>query len=542
MKLTALLRPAPLILALMAIFTILTFRHFGISNDEHVQHVYGQLLVKFYASGFDDHEAFSFKNLYLYGGLFDLIAAFLEKHIDLWVWDLRHLLSAGFGMLGLVAVYRMGEMLGGERMGWVAMLLLAITGAWSGAMFTHTKDIPFAACMAWALYYTMQLSRELPSVPTSLSIRLGLALGCAFGLRIGAVFGVLYLLIILCIASCLHARHPASVPGLIGRSMIGLIPAAIVCLILTAILWPWSVMGIDNWWKAIQAFSDFNFDMKTIVNGHFISIGEVPSSYLLQYLWLRLPELFMLGLVFATGISLIALARPADDLRDVWIKRLPAIALLLAIAIPVLYVLISRPVLYNGIRHFSFLLPPLAVAAGSGIVLMWTSLQTHPLWQKAYAGVCSLLALLCLTILISLHPYQYTYYNRMAGIEFSKATRHWESDYWSATLPEASRLLKAKFDHKAAKTSIPTVAVCAEELQAAAYLEPEFNVTQDWIAADFFIATTNMQCDQVLLGNTIATVERRGAVLAVIKDRRALTGESRKPRNIMNNSDQSFDR
>ena len=63
----------PLLLLLSAL-VMLTFRDYGISNDEEVQNVYGRLLLSFYTSGFTDWSAFHYKNLFLYGGLFDLVA------------------------------------------------------------------------------------------------------------------------------------------------------------------------------------------------------------------------------------------------------------------------------------------------------------------------------------------------------------------------------------------------------------------------------------------------------------------------------------
>src|SRR5574338_96167 len=158
-------RLAYLVFALLALYVALAWDQHGISNDEEVQHVYGRLLVDFYASGLKDHAAFAYKNLYLYGGFFDLIAAGLERAIPISVWDLRHLLSAGFGLLGLAAVWQLGRELGGEawkeRAGLAALVLLALTGAWSGGMFTHTKDVPFATCMTWALYFTTRLLPRL---------------------------------------------------------------------------------------------------------------------------------------------------------------------------------------------------------------------------------------------------------------------------------------------------------------------------------------------------------------------------------------------
>ncbi len=86
------------LLLLIALLIALSFKQYGASNDELVQHTYGQLLVKFYASAGQDLSAFSYKNLYLYGGFFDLLAAGLEPDSPWLVWDLRQLLAALFGL------------------------------------------------------------------------------------------------------------------------------------------------------------------------------------------------------------------------------------------------------------------------------------------------------------------------------------------------------------------------------------------------------------------------------------------------------------
>ncbi len=45
-----------------------------LSNDEEVQHRYGELIVNYYASGFRDTALFNYVNLYLYGKIFDILA------------------------------------------------------------------------------------------------------------------------------------------------------------------------------------------------------------------------------------------------------------------------------------------------------------------------------------------------------------------------------------------------------------------------------------------------------------------------------------
>src|SRR6201999_3624442 len=71
----------------MLVLVVFTFDQYGISNDEEVQNIYGRLLVDFYTSSFSDQAAFEYKNLYLYGGLFDLVAALLERVVPLDVWN-----------------------------------------------------------------------------------------------------------------------------------------------------------------------------------------------------------------------------------------------------------------------------------------------------------------------------------------------------------------------------------------------------------------------------------------------------------------------
>jgi hypothetical protein len=510
------------IFAVLIIFTLLTFQHYGISNDEEVQHVYGRLLLDFYQSGFQDQSAFHYKNLYLYGGLFDVIAALLEKANVLWLWDMRHLLSAVFGLLGLLGVYKIALTLGSERTGLIALIVLALTAAWTGAMFTHTKDIPFATCMTWALYYTILVCRAAPAIPLALSIKLGLAVGCALGMRIGGGFAVVYLVLSLMLASLVMAKGVSQRLQYLLKSSWYLLPAAGIAFVIMAIFWPWGVMSPSHPAEAIKAFSNFSFNMLTIDDGLVTPIGDVPRSYLLHYLLVRLPELFLLGLLSLSVLVVLNLNQSKQYIATEVSRMI--IPLLVAVLFPLVFVLVDKPALYNGVRHFTFVIPPLAVLAAIGIDQTLAKLQLSTTKHMAYLVLCLGLALMTLQTLTKLHPYEYIFYNHLAG-DTAKAEKQWESDYWSSSLREASKALVA--------LPLPTqqtpylVAVCAENVQGSAYLDQRFEVTKDWVAADFYMSSTNMNCDQVLQGDVIAKVERLDTVLAVVKDRRHLVGEAR---------------
>ena len=520
--------------AFLVIFVLATFKQYGISNDEQVQHVYGQLLLKFYSSGFVDQSAFVYKNLYLYGGFFDLVAASLEKMLPLCVWDIRHLLSAIFGVVGILGAYKITRELANERAAFLTALLLTLTGAWSGAMFTHTKDVSFGACMIWALYYTLLISKELPRTPLRLSLKLGIAIGFALGLRIGGAFAVIYLLLLVFIAGLLKTKKLGERVNFWWKSALGLVPAGMIAFVIMAICWPWAVMGSDHILIAAKSFSHFAFNMNTIANGQWVSIGDISRFYLFQYLAVRLPEIFLLGLLAAIVMVLAKLTNIQTTYRAYFSHKLPEISLAIAVLFPIIFVLYDRPALYNGVRHFTFIIPPLAVLAGIGLSKAWQVLSAHKKLQLAFTSVCVLLVLNTAYLLFALRPYEYVYYNHFAAKNFAEAQHKWEADYWSSSLIDAGKMLN---DYLSAEQKDATnehqgpyyVAVCAEAFQGQAYLDKRFQVTEDWVLADFFMSSTNMNCDQVLKGKMVGTVERLGAKLAVVKDRRELQGEDRRP-------------
>ena len=49
----------------------------------------------------------------------------------------------------------------------------------------------------------------------------------------------------------------------------------------------------------------------------------------------------------------------------------------LAALFPVVYVLITHPVIYNGFRHFLFVLPPMAVLAAIGFDRLWAAVADN---------------------------------------------------------------------------------------------------------------------------------------------------------------------
>jgi hypothetical protein len=512
------------LVAALLLFVAATFDQHGISNDEPVQHIYGRLLLDYYRSGLQDQRAFHYINLYLYGGLFDIIAAGLEPLTAMSIWDLRHLLTAFIGISAIVAVALLGRRLATPRAGFLAAMLLTLTGAWSGAMFTHTKDIPFGAAMIWSVYFTTLLLGQLPRIGWGTVLGAGLSIGAALGLRVGGLFAYLYLGASVLGVLLLQSSSPRDCIRRLLASSPRLLVVIGVALLVTALSWPWAFMGWRNLFDAATKFSHFSFDMLTLLDGQLIKIGEVPATYLSRYLLIRLPELLLLGLLLSVCGAAVALLRRRVQ-PETLIRLLP---LLLAACFPIFYSLATAPALYNGVRHFSFVLPPLALVSALGLEYMLSALRP---WRSLLGLAAAVLLLVGgdnLLSLLRLHPYEYVAYNHLVG-GTAGAYERYEGDYWNDSLREATLLLNHLLKDELGNTSAGfTVAVCAEPVQATVYLDPRFRVVRDWPSADFFISAVQTRCDRAMAGTIIGDVSRDGVPLIVIKDRRELVGHERR--------------
>ena len=158
-----------------------------------MQHHYGELIIAYYTSGFRDQSLFSFQNLYLYGGLFDVIAVVLNHVVLIDPYDLRHILCALIGIAGIGATAATARLIAGPRAGLIAAISLTSCGAWYGSMFNHTKDIPFAAAMMAATLFLIRIARRLPSPRVGDIAIFGLLAGAALGERVFGLLLVIYL-------------------------------------------------------------------------------------------------------------------------------------------------------------------------------------------------------------------------------------------------------------------------------------------------------------------------------------------------------------
>src|SRR5579862_2501429 len=247
-------------LAMLLVLVALTFTEYAVSNDEGVQQHYGELIVAYYKSGFTDQSVFGFQNLYLYGGLFDTIAALLERLLPFDVYDIRHVLSALTGIGGVAAAWATARMISGPRAGLIAALALATCGVWYGAMFNHTKDIPFAAAMMGATFFLLRAARDLPAPRRLDLLGFALMLGCALALRVIGLLMIGYVGLVIVLESWSGAKgERRAFLSMVWRSLVHFAPAFALAYVIMIAFWPWTALDFFNPLRAVVAFTQFQY-------------------------------------------------------------------------------------------------------------------------------------------------------------------------------------------------------------------------------------------------------------------------------------------
>lgn len=497
----------------LAAFILLTFADFGITYDEPRDHEYGRLIWRFYLSGFQDRGLLAYHDLKIYGGLFEMIAWPLCALSPLGDYATRHLLNALTGAIGIVGCFKLGLALGGVSGAFWSALLLAATPQYLGHMFNNPKDIPYAAGYAWTLYYILLAYRERTGASAKTLFKLGIALGLTAGIRAGglllaAIFALSQTIAIM--SKDRFGGRPA-----MARLLIQIGSVLLVAWPVMAFFWPYALLNpLSGPYEALVSFSRFPWQGNILFGGRLYPASGLPADYIPRLLSLQLPEITLLAL--AGGIWMAAKGPPGRGSSRRW--RGEYLVLAAAVAGPILYVIWMKSVLYNGMRHFLFVIPPISCMAGIGLarVLEYASGKGRFVRSAIFAALGSGL-LWHAAVVAHLHPHEIAYFNAFAG-GVRGAFNVYELDYWGNSYKELVERFKERYEReKGASPEECSIYVTGPYDSAGKYL-PEYcrMVSGPW-SADFafFLVNTSPPTGTAPV---YAMVQRFGVPLAYAID------------------------
>jgi hypothetical protein len=507
------------VLAAIGLVASLTFRDYGLGWDDYTHAEYADLLLRMYGSGFKDTAALSFANLYMYGGGFDMTAALLHKIIPLELFETRRLLGAVVGLIGLAVTWRLGRRVGGPLAGLATLLLLALCPTYYGHMFMNPKDAPFAVSMVILMLGLVRLAQEYPQPSPRTVLIVGLGAGLSIGSRILGGLALIYAVVGFAplLLDELRSHGLRESVRRLAHVVYVLLPGMILGYLTMGLIWPWSIMEPGNPFRALTYFSHFfEKPWKEMFDGALVSVPDMPWSYLPTLFALQLPEV-LLGLCVA-AVAGVFMSLPRTDVPTR--RKTVFLMLTLAATLPLVVAMVKRPALYNGIRHFIFVIPPMAVLAGAAFAwgMDWLK-HNHRRWQPAALAIFTFGLLLPLGEMIRLHPYQYTHFNQVAGTVRS-ATDLYMLDYWGLALKQASDGLREELVERQEfppRNRKWKVAVCGPQRPAQVALGPDFTIGWDSNAADFAMTLGEFYC-KGLTAPVMVEIRRDDVVFARVYD------------------------
>jgi hypothetical protein len=498
--------------ALLAVGVLWVVRDYGVTWDEPDHNDYGRMVARFYASGGRDLPDDPY--LHLYGAAFDAPASVLGSVSPLGLWPTRHLLNAAVGWLGILGAWACARAMAGEGAAFWAAALLALTPCWWGHMFNNPKDIPFAAGYVWSLALLLRFLAAWPRVTLRFAAALGVIMGLTMGVRVGGVLLLGYL--------ALAVLWPASGPDDPGIRRAGG-PAAGAALLAWGVMllcWPYALLRPVSW--PVEALTKFMhyapLKFAVIFRGESFPATDLPWSYLPRHLLVMCPEPLLLLLAggLAAGVVRLALGeRPSREAAGRWGF------VIMAALLPVGLVIAGRSVVYNGLRHLLFVVPPLAVLGGAALAAFATWLTRRPAAVRVAAwGLLAAWLGWHLSVSVRIHPHEYIQYNAFAG-GLPGALYNYELDYWGNSYPEAIRDLEARLATEAPLGRRWRIASCGADRAFRADLPGTFEAVDSLGEADFVAMLTGLSCPGTQPdGPAVVVVDRFGVPLSFVLDLR----------------------
>jgi hypothetical protein len=473
------------LLAVCLLLGLATFRDFGAGWDEPSSYQHGREALSAYAHPatepvYSDSDGL----LQYYGAAYLLTGAAL----GLSTYPAFHLLNFFTFLLGLAAFYALllrwvspAAALGGT-------LLLATQPLLWGHAFINPKDVPFTAFFLVSLAAGFWMLDKMGTASgwerILLPVGCGLLLGYATSTRIAAPLagGILSLL-------ALFRWRLKALPFL------GLYWLA--CGLAAYATWPYLWPDpFHRFLTSLQTMSAFPWKSKVLFDGIYYHADNLPWRYFPKLLVFQLTE----------PALLLALAGTLVLLWQLRTRRELVFTLLLWFAAPAAYLVLARPTMYDNFRQFLFITPPIFICCALGLDVLFKR------WSRPQFQVVFLLlaALPGLAAGIRLHPYEYVYYNSLAG----EISGRYETDYWGTSFREAANYLNEHAPQRAV-VSIGPWGQIQELLRPDLVIDrAEISPNSDYV---LIFSRWDYEKNPAFTGQPVYTVARAGAVFLTLQ-------------------------
>ncbi|NOT03285.1 MAG: hypothetical protein HOP27_01660 [Anaerolineales bacterium] len=513
--------PILILLIINIVVGLLTFRNYGLSWDEPLFYDYANALgyaytpSEWFSGNFDLENAYGASGtdhanrgpayILLAQPVVSVFESFGIDNASTW-----HLVNFLTFQLGVYLLYRLAK----KWMHPFAALASAALFAWQpllwGHAFINPKDPPFLVFFLGAICFGFEMidaitqsdPKGLRSNKHNLAEKkpLGSIFLAAFFLGIATSIRVLGPLAGILVGIYALGKFDKSTAVILIKYFAAYF---VLTILITFLTWPY--LWTSPFQKFIEVFgfmSDNPTQLPVLFNGQVYKADELPRRYLPTLLGYTLTE--PIWLLFIAGVT-IGFWKSNNK------QRITLALALLWFIVPSAYVVFRKPPMYDGFRHFLFILPPVFIFAGFTFEKLFTAIKTQ------WIAIALTLALLAPGIFgaLGLHPYEYAYYNSFTG-GTSGAFRTYETEYWLTCYKEAVQ----GFNEQNAQLFVKREPYIAEYYANGNITIHDYRAEFGNIQSGDFVlinTRTNEDVNTFKDAPVILSVQRGGAVFCVIK-------------------------
>ena len=394
---------------------------YGVSWDEYVNRLLGHQSLGYALNQLGLARAQDSQNLGAeYGPAFEMLLAALERALGLEdsrdVLLMRHrvtFLAFWCGAVGFYLLLR--RTLASDGLALLGAGFLILTPRLFADSFYNSKDTVLLALFSISSWTLVRLLEE-----TSLASAAAHGLACAATIDVRLVGLLLPAVTLLFLALDLARKRPD--PARLRRVALASGVYAVCLAAFVVLLWPqlWEA-PVSRLLEALSRLREAHQieNAFALYDGRFVSVNALPWHYLPTWIAITTPPLlgglFLIGLGCAVRSLLVASPIDADNR---WV-----LLFLVQLFLPLGLVIVLRPVLYDGWRHFYFVYPALVAIAMLGV----KELCSRPALRALTIGAALLGLGHSLLVVIRYHPHQQVYFNGLASRDVE---RRFELDYW----------------------------------------------------------------------------------------------------------------
>jgi len=218
---------------------------------------------------------------------------------------------------------------------------------------------------------------------------------------------------------------------------------------------------------------------------------DLPRYYLLVWLGISMPIFILISIIGSFYL-----------IKKVWKKNEVLFLSILVIGVNLLIYLVTKPVIYNGIRHFLFLLPFFSLLAAVFTIELINSKYTK--FKIIFLFILIINSLSVINSQIKLFPYQYLYFNELVG-GLKGGSRNFVTDYWNASFREGILWLKK---NKIKDNKKYLIYLCGSSLSMFYYLSNNMEWASSYDKADYAICSEHTKEYKKIPGEVIYAVTR----------------------------------